>query len=153
MILLPIFFIGCENQIQQKNSKSSIPNNLITNWVTGIEYVYVKNPEVHAACKMENTTCITYQEYEQACKLAAGASKGASGSAALLGGVDYLFRNGSIDTLEVIWSSNYSEFPCRLIISVSGIVNGNSKKQTISPPIEGYIINSDGKLLAHRTGF
>jgi uncharacterized protein len=124
-------------------------NNSTNNWVQGIEYYYVTNPEIHGRCKMEKNKCITFEEYKSACINAIGVTRLGSGSVAMSGGIYNLFRNGSIDRLDVIWNSNYRDFPCRVVMEVSGIVDGNSRRRDTNAKVEGFILNENNKILVH----
>jgi hypothetical protein len=147
VILLPIFFlISCDNQVA-----SSPTTSIVGHWVKGTNYNYATN-QISAYCKGENDVCISLAEYENACKVAAGVTKLASSSIALLGpgGMDYLYRNGSIDTISVSWNPSYTNYPCRVTMQVSGILNGSSARRSQNAAAEGFIVTDEGKILVHR---
>jgi hypothetical protein len=158
-LTLLITIAGCSEQktiVSDKatgyTSQEVKEKNLLSNWVQSKEYFYAQNPDVHAACKLENNICITYEEYEQACKASKGVTRGASANLATGSGLDYLYRNGSIDAIDVVWDMNYRNFPCRVIMNVSGIVNGNSKRQSANQGVDAFIINNDNQILVRSTG-
>jgi hypothetical protein len=125
--------------------------SLLNNWVSSKEYFYAQNPDINAFCKSENATCITYEEYEQACKASKGVTRGASVNMATGSGLDYLYRNGNIDAIDVVWDTNYKNFPCRVIMNVSGIVNGNSKRQSANQAVHAFIVNNENQILVRST--
>ncbi len=126
--------------------------NLLNDWVLSKDYFYAQNPDIHAACKLERNICISYEEYEQACKASKGVTRGASVNMATGSGLDYLYRNGSIDAIDVVWDTNYKNSPCRVIMNVSGIVNGNSKRQSANQAVEAFTVNNENQILVLRTG-
>jgi hypothetical protein len=64
--------------------------------------------------------------------------------------MDYLFRNGSIDDLSVSWNPSYTDYPCRVTMQVSGILNGSSTIRSQNAAVEGFIVTDEGKILVHR---
>ena len=148
ILLLLIFLSGCNNSANLETSSTTIESKT-NSWVKGIKYYYAKNPEIHAACKMDEYKCITLEEYQSACNDAIGVTKLASSSVAMSGGIHNLFRNGGIDRLDVIWNSNYRDFPCRVVMEVSGIVNSNSRREATNAQVEGFILNENNQILVH----
>ena len=148
ILLLLIFLSGCNNST---NLETLSPSNKsqTNNWVQGITYYYVTNPEIHGACKLEENKCITFEEYKSACINAKGVTKLGSSRVAMSGGIDNLFRNGVVDRLEVVWNSNYQDFPCRVQMELSGIVRGNSRKESTNAKVEGFVLNENNKILVH----
>lgn len=146
--LLLIFLSGCNNSTNYETPSLTIKSKT-QNWVTGIRYYYATNPEINAACKMDNSECITFEEYESACKDATGVTKLASSSVAMSGGIHYLFINGNIDRLDVVWNSAYQNFPCRVLMDVSGIVSGNSRRGSTDAQVRGFILNENNQILVH----
>ena len=136
---------------QQNSPAKSAPSKNLqqqTNWQQGLTYYYSSNPQVDAACKNADKICISPDEYKLACQSAGGITKGGSIDAALSGGIDYLYRNGSVDDIRIEWRPEYGTYKkCRVFISVSGIVNGNSQRKQADVGAQEFILNSNGKLL------
>jgi hypothetical protein len=158
-LFLTLIITACSDKNTVDSKKISSHQNhetkeksLISNWVSSREYFYAQYPDIHASCKSENITCITYEEYEQACKSSKGVTRGASVNMATGSGLDYLYRNGSIDAIDVVWDINYRNFPCRVIMNVSGIVNGNSKRQSANQGVDAFIVNNENHILVRSTG-
>jgi uncharacterized protein YceK len=147
---------GCGEQKTTVGSKQNSPakstpsTNLQqqTNWQQGLAYYYSTNPLVDAACKNTDKICISPDEYKLACQSASGITKGGAIGAALSGGIDYLYRNGSVDDINIQWRPEYATYKkCRVFISVSGIVNGNSQRKQADVGADEFILSSSGKLL------
>ena len=163
LILLGIFFIlvlilanmGTNREIEKlQSSPQSVPfksKKEQLNWREGVKYYYAKNPEIHAACKDVNTTCITPERYKLACESANGISEAGGFIAAMSGGIDYLYRNGSIEDITIQWRPEYATHKkCRVIITVSGIVNGNSQRKQADVGADEFSLNNKGELLIQR---
>jgi hypothetical protein len=76
----------------------------------------------------------------------------AAGSLFVYNGVaNYLYRNGSIDSLKTSWSDHY-DYGCRVEGTVSGIFNGSSRRETERYPAQSFILGDDG-LLVYGMGF
>lgn len=130
-----------------KNSPSKNSQQQL-NWQQGMTYYYSSNPKVDAACRNTDKLCITPDEYRLACQSSSGITKGGAIGAALSGGINYLYTNGSLDDISIQWRPEYGTYKkCRVFISVSGIVNGNSQRKQADVGAEEFILNSNGKLL------
>ncbi len=115
----------------------------------GKTYTYYKN---HSCTNKGDKICINFEQYKQLCNQVVGVSGLAAGTLFVYNGVaNYLYNNGSLDSLETFWSDDY-DYGCRVEGTVSGILNGSSRIETERYPAQSFILGDDG-LLVYGMGF
>ncbi len=115
----------------------------------GKTYTYYKN---HSCTNKGDKICINFEQYKQLCNQVVGVSGLAAGTLFVYNGVaNYLYNNGSLDSLETFWSDDY-DYGCRVEGTVSGILNGSSRIETERYPAQSFILGDDG-LLVYDMGF
>jgi len=153
MIKLPvftciIFLVACDggsnsggqNKAFNSQPKISVPLQ------AGTEYKWFNDS---SCTDRENEICVSNEDYKALCLSASGVSKMASRMLTNFNRrANYLLDNGDIDELSVHWKDGY-KYGCRVIMQVSGMVQGSSARENLEGGVTGFIFNQDRKILAH----
>lgn len=137
------------DHLSNKTKSLVVISNLGFEPTEGKTYTYYKN----FSCTNEgDQICINFEQYKQLCNQVVGVSGFAAGTLFVYNGVaNYLYNNGSIDSLETSWSDDYN-YGCRVEGTVSGILNGSSRRETERSSVKSFIFGDDG-LLVYGMGF
>ena len=116
-----------------------------TTWKKNIDYVYFGED-----CRSTSSNqCISFSEYESACK----AAKGVTNHAIKIRGVNsigpekILIDGGSIKNIDVYWGKSSRGLVCGVAVTMNGIVNGNSTSLEVSGTATSFVVDDAGDLL------
>lgn len=137
---------------KQNNQVSKAASGYVMNekYKEGIEYFYNKRDSNVSCTPSEKKVCLTYSEYQEICKAATSVTKSAIKIRAVSahGNEKALLEGGSLNNIRVIWAkSNSGKEQCYVLVEASGIVGGNSVKETIEGVAENFIKNNSGEVL------
>jgi len=142
------FISGCNNQDQQENKNTySAPQSIKNQLTNGVTYRYL---EYLSCADSEKIKCFDNNKYEELCKSSEGFTKWAATGTASFDHVGrYLIENGQLEDYRIEWIE--SGKICKLNVTFSGIYNGSSTRKNLWAYVYGFILNDQGKLLAHDT--
>ena len=117
------------------------------NYQQGVTYTYYSD----GSCKpTQNIICLSRDEYIAICKVAKGVTNGAVKTRAVMANRDEkaLLEGGNFETVRVLWAeSNSGKSHCYAIATVSGIVDGTSKRLDIQGIASQFILSDKNNVL------
>lgn len=113
----------------------------------GIEYYYYDD---NSGKDTDTKKRLTSDEYKFLCENTKGVTKYMSRTPGL-GNSDYgyLIENGDFDGWEVTYNSAYDKKECRIKMTASGFMRGNSRRVTVNGYVLVFVVNENGQILAH----
>ena len=93
---------------------------------------------------------LTPDQYKFLCENTTGITVLMSGTAGLGNGeFGYLIENGSFDRWKVTYNSAYDKKECRIEMTASGFIKGNSRRVTVRGYVDTFVIKEKGQISAH----
>ena len=121
----------------------------------GVEYVWWPVANAGNLKNSNEKIYLSPTDYEYLCKNSKGQTKHATGLLTYNGNekAKYLLTNGSIDGAKIFWAPNANhKYPCRLIMTVSGIYKGSSAREVFDGGIDIFLVSENGDILVHGAG-
>lgn len=117
----------------------------------GVKYTYYSD----GSCTEEpDRKCINESQYENFCESADGVTRMPRSVAAIYYRGQYakfIRSGGNLDSVRIFWRENRSE--CRVRLSISGVYDGTSTKDTFEGKAQVFIVGNSGDLLVHSVDF
>lgn len=116
--------------------------------VSGKTYKYYSDG---SCATKDNDICLSRNDYTSVCKSAKGVTNNAIKVRAVLASRDEkaLLEGGTFESINVVWGDT----KCFAFVTVSGIVDGTSKRLTIQGIASSFIVNSEGTILVSYFNF
>jgi len=158
-ILFSIMLVGCDNSAPQAPLASNSPapvvpviekspeDEFISQLKTNTEYKYYKDD---SCTNSDSQVCMTLDQYKKICSVAEGVTKFATKVRAVTAShkEQVLLEGGGRDSIDVLWAkSNGGVEQCYAVMTISGIVDGNSAKEEIQGVASSFIKNDKGQVL------
>jgi hypothetical protein len=99
----------------------------------------------------EKNKCINDEDFEKFCNKSNGVTLLGQKSLTGFGGrMDYLLKNGDLESIDIYWNERYEpQYRCRIKLVASGIFMGSSARESIEGAVEGFIVNESKEILVH----
>jgi hypothetical protein len=119
----------------------------LKNMKRGVEYNYFTDKNHQDT---EKEIYITKEDYKYLCENTRGITKFMSRTPGN-GNSDYgyLIENGDFDGWKVTYDSAYDKKECRIEMTASGFIKGNSRRVTVRGYVSTFITSEEGLILAH----
>jgi hypothetical protein len=158
VLSLGLVLVGCGKESPQSQTANNPPPaqavqvkiDPAEKYVEGMEYTYYPSDNNQSCKPSEKNTCLTLDQYKEICSVAKGVTQFAIKMRGTLASnkEKVLLEGGSYDNIEVLWAkSGGGKDQCYAVITVSGIVDGNSAREEIQGVAMTFIKSAAGKVL------
>lgn len=143
----PSKYIETSSSPATSSPRASSTDKLSIDLQPDVEYIWFADQSCNP--RSSKQVCISKQDYKALCLASDGVSKQGAGTLAITNTrAWHLLENAQTNELSVKWQEG-EKYGCRMTLEVSGIYKGSSARDRLEGGITSFIVNQNGKLLAH----
>ena len=150
MLITTVLLCSCSKTETSTSKSVQLTTPLAEKYKEDMDYTYYPADNNQSCILSEKKVCLTFNEYKEICLQAKGITKFALKMRSTLAShtEQILLEGGSLDDIQVIWGkSNNGKDQCYGVVTVSGIVDGNSAREEVQGVAQTFIKNSKGQIL------